>query len=376
MTAHRFWNQTLAGAALALTLAIPAIATPETPAKRRPQQPQPPFPYTEEEVTYTNGEIRLAATLTLPEGPGPFPAVVLLTGSGTQNRDEEIDGHRPFALVADDLARAGVAVLRVDDRGAGGSTGKVRDSTTSDFAEDALAGVRLLRAHPRIARDRVGLLGHSEGGATGPLAAARSSDVAFVVMLAGPGVPGPEILLHQIEVMSRVDGMPEDKIRRLLELERRAVDLVLTEIDPQRLTAGLRQVFQEELAVTDPVEIEQSGGPEAWVELHARVYSSAWFRHFAGLDPRPALRRVKVPVLALNGGLDRQVAPAQNLPEIEKALRAAGNPDVTVRELPGLNHLFQTAKTGNPSEYGEIEETLAPAALDAVRDWIVTRFVR
>jgi pimeloyl-ACP methyl ester carboxylesterase len=358
-------------ASLAFHLGREAVQPP-----RRPQEPQPPFPYQEEEVTYQNGDVKLAGTLSLPPGAGPFPAVVLISGSGAQNRNEELLGHKPFLVLADHLTRAGIAVLRVDDRGVGGSTGSTSDATSSDFAEDVLAGVRFLKGHARIAQDRIGLLGHSEGGLIAPLAATRSADVAFIVLLAGPGVPGYDLLPAQVEAIDRASGMPEDKARKEGALTREALDLVRAEKDNAALRTRLAKLFKDHPEALDPKEIEAGGGLDAFTDKQVKALSSPWFRFFIDYDPRPTLRKVKAPVLAVNGELDRQVLADQNLPAIEQALREGKNPDVTVRRLPGLNHLFQTAKTGSPQEYAQIEETMSPAVLDTVTHWIVERFAK
>ncbi|MFL6195757.1 MAG: alpha/beta hydrolase family protein [Thermoanaerobaculia bacterium] len=357
------------GGAMTFRLGRQAVELP-----RRPQEPKPPFPYAAEEVTYDNGGIKLAGTLTIPPGPGPFPAVLLITGSGTQDRDESLLGHKPFLVIADHLSRHGIAVLRVDDRGAGGSTGKVKDSTTADFAQDALAGVRFLKGHPKIAAGRIGLLGHSEGGVIGPLAASQSPDVAFVVMLAGTGVPGPEILYRQSELISRADGSSEESIQRDREAMRKAFDVLRAEKDPATREARLKAVTREAVATMNEEDLKAAGGVDAAAEAQVRQMDTNWFRYFIDYDPRPALRKVKVPVLALNGGLDLQVPPSQNLPAIEKALKEGGNKDFTVKELPGLNHLFQPAKTGSPNEYSGIEVTMDPAVLDLITGWIQARF--
>ncbi len=360
---------TQGGASLSFRLGRDPVVKPV-----RPQDPKPPFPYTAEEVTYTNGAVKLAGTLTLPPGDGPFPAVVLITGSGAQDRDESLLGHKPFLVLADHLSRHGIAVLRVDDRGIGGSTGSVSDSTSADFAQDTLAGVRFLKAHAKIAGDRIGVVGHSEGGVVGPLAASQSSDVAFVVMLAGTGVPGPEILVLQGERMARADGTAEEKIRRQSASIRRLIDAVLTENDPAAREAKLRQAAREDAATLTPDELKAAGGTDAVVENTTKTFNSPWFRYFLAYDPRPSLRKLKVPVLALNGELDLQVIPDQNLPEIEKALKEGGNKDFTLKRLPGLNHLFQPAKSGSPTEYMKIDVTMDPLALDTVTQWIAERF--
>ncbi|HEX4965208.1 MAG TPA: alpha/beta fold hydrolase [Thermoanaerobaculia bacterium] len=357
------------GASLPFRLGREAVAKPV-----RLQEPKPPFPYTAEEVSYTNGDVKLAATLTLPPGPGPFPAVVMITGSGAQDRDESLLGHKPFLVLADHLSRHGIAVLRADDRGIGGSTGSVPDSTTADFAQDALAGVRFLQAHPKIAKDRIGLLGHSEGGVVGPLAASQSSDVAFVVMLAGTGVPGAEVLLLQSERIARAEGVPEETIQKQLAATRKVIGVLRTESDPAARDTKLRQAAREAAEAMTPDELRTAGGVDKVVEGSSRIFASPWFRYFLDYDPRPALRKVKVPVLAVNGELDLQVIPDQNLPEIEKALKEAGNRDVTIKRMPGVNHVLQPARTGSPSEYANSEITIDPKVLDAVSQWIAERF--
>lgn len=341
----------------------------------KPQDPKPPYPYTEEEVTYTNGDVKLAGTLTVPQGDGPFPAVVLITGSGAQDRNEEIAGHKPFWVLADHLSRHGIAVLRVDDRGVGGSTGSVSSSTTADFAQDVLAGVRFLKTRPKIAAGRIGLVGHSEGGLVAPLAASQSADVAFVVMLAGPGVPGPEILIAQSELIARAEGVPEEKVKQQVDSLRRVLEVARTEKDPEVRRTKLQAIAREALAAAlSEEELKTAGGLDALVDAQLQEIDSPWFRAFLSYDPRPALRKVKVPVLAVIGSLDLQVPPDQNLPEIEKALKEAGNPDVTLRRVAGMNHIFQPAKTGGLSEYAAGEVTVMPELLDLVTGWITERF--
>lgn len=341
---------------------------------RRPQEPQPPFPYRVEEVGYDHDGVHLAATLTLPEGEGPFPAAVLLTGSGAQNRDEEILGHKPFLVLADHLTRAGIAVLRADDRGVGGSSGSTANSTTADFADDALAGVRYLEARPEIDPRRIGVIGHSEGGIIGPMVAARAPDeVAFLVMLAGTGVPLDEVILLQSRLLERAAGKPEAEIDRESAGLAGVLKMVEAGADSAALAGPMRDLLRLQMAGSDGAP-PADAAIEAALPTEIRKVTLPWMRYALSLDPRAALRRVHCPVLVLNGTLDLQVDADQNLPEIEKALQEAGNADVTIERLPGLNHLFQTAGTGAFSEYATIEETFAPAALEAVSDWITARF--
>lgn len=358
----------------------PARAFDPTPVPtRRPQEPRPPFPYTAQEVSYVNSDgsgVKLAGTLTIPPGPGPFPAVLLISGSGPQDRDESSFGHQPFLVIADHLSRHGIAVLRVDDRGTGGSTGNVDSATTADFARDVLAGVRFLKSHPKIAGDRIGLLGHSEGAVVAPLAASQSPDVTFIILLGGTGVPGSEIVQMQSRLIARANGAGDDAVHRNQEALRRTFAVLRTEPDAGAREASLRTLAKDLLVTMSDDQIRTLGGVGPAAEAVAKGMNTRWFRYFIDYDPRPALRKVKVPVLALNGDRDLQVTPDPNLPEIEKALKQGGNRDVTVRLLPGLNHLFQPAQTGSPAEYGVIETTIDPGVLDLVTDWITERFMR
>jgi pimeloyl-ACP methyl ester carboxylesterase len=341
----------------------------------RPQTPKPPFPYRSEEVAYENkaGGAKLAGTLTLPGGRGPFAAVLLLTGSGPQDRDETILGHKPFLVIADALTRRGIAVLRVDDRGVGGSSGSGSSSTTDDFAGDALAGVAYLKDRKEIDAGKIGLIGHSEGGLIAPLAASRSRDVAFIVLMAGTGLPGKEILRAQGLLVWKAEGLSEVELKSAQDIQQRVMDIFLEEKDEKAARAKLAATMKEVLAAM-PKSVkkaaEESGGlSEAAVDR----WNNAWFRSFVAYDPRPTLKKVRCPVLAINGERDLQVPPKDNLGEIEKALKAGGNLDVTAIEFAGLNHLFQPCKTGSPSEYARIETTIAPEVLKAIGDWIVEK---
>lgn len=341
----------------------------ELPKPKRPQEPQPPFPYRTEEVRIPNrkAKIELAGTLTLPEGKPPFAAVVLLTGSGAHTRDEEIFGHKPFLVIADYLTRAGYATLRMDDRGVGGSGGDFRRATTLDFADDALAAVAYLRTRKEIDRKRIGLLGHSEGALVGAIAAAKAPrEVAFLIMLAGTGVPGEQILYRQAELIARKANLAEPLIERNRALQQRVFEILKRERDDQKA----EQAIYEALLNTLGAEAELSEAQQNALRAEARNYVSPWFRTFLQLDPAAYLRRVRCPVLVLNGELDLQVDPDQNLPAIERALREGGNKRFTIRRLSGLNHLFQRARTGLITEYAEIEETFNPDALQLIRQWL------
>ncbi len=331
----------------------------------RPQEPARPLPYDELQLTIAGGSpgVQLACTLTRPRGPGPFGAVVLATGSGPQDRDEALAGHRPFLVLSDALTRAGVAALRCDDRGVGASTGTFEAATTLDFAGDALAAVAALRQRPDIVRDRVGIVGHSEGSTIAAIAAARSRDVAFIVLLAPPALDGREIEHLQRAWYQRQAGATDKQIATVRAKWDEAYAIVTAEKDDAKAKARLRAVY-DGLAAKGRAEIDGAGGFDAAV---SRLLTP-WHRTFLSLDPRVYLAQVRVPVLAAVGDRDMQVQAATTVPELRKAL--AGDRDATIRTLPGLNHLFQTAETGAPAEYARISETMAPALLSLVSEWV------
>jgi len=327
---------------------------------KRPQNPVKPYPYREEEVSYENKQqnVTLAATLTIPQGKGPFPAVVLITGSGPQDRDESLLGHKPFLVLSDYLTRHGIAVLRADDRGTAKSTGNFKTATTADFATDTEAGVAYLKTRPEVDAHKIGLIGHSEGGVIAPMVAARNKDVAFIVMMAGTGVPGDQILVAQNEAIQIASGKTPAEAAKDAAKEAEMLKLVETEKDEAALEKELKEKMTGDV-------------PEAQIGMQIKQITSPWMRFFLTYDPAVALRKVTCPVLAINGALDKQVLPSQNLPPIRKALQESGNQHFEVDELPGLNHLFQTAKTGAPIEYAAIEETISPVALDKMSSWIL-----
>ncbi|HYL86992.1 MAG TPA: alpha/beta fold hydrolase [Candidatus Angelobacter sp.] len=331
---------------------------------RRPQNPVKPYPYREEELTFPNeaAKISLAGTLTIPQGSGPFPAAILISGSGPHDRDENLDGHRPFLVLADHLTRNGIAVLRFDKRGIGKSAGNYEQAVTEDFAGDTEAALAYMKTRKEVDSRKIGLIGHSEGGLIAPLVAIHSHDVAWIVLLAGPGLKGEDVLLLQSEAMLRVAGVPDGEIFRTLAFNKKSYSLVREENDPVALRAKLN----------DLVQSTSTGAavPAEALQAQIRVLLSPWFRAFLDYDPVPALQKTTCPILALNGEKDLQVPPKENLSKIKKALEDGGNKDFLATEMPGLNHLFQHAPTGSPTEYGAIEETMAPEALSSVSDWI------
>ena len=348
----------------------------ETSAEpKRPQTPKPPFPYASEDVTYTNGDVVLAGTLTLPEGDGPFPAVLLISGSGPQDRDETVFEHKPFRVIADRLSRHGIAVLRVDDRGVGGSKGDVAGATSADFAKDVEAGVAYLEGRPEIRGDAIGLAGHSEGGLIAPMVAAEDPDVAFIILLAGPAVPGADVLAAQNELLARAGGASKEAAKERAAENRKLTGLVAAGADTAEVRDMVRTVVGEQMKSLPPAERDNlEKNLDTLVDGQTRSIMSPWMRFFITYDPRPTLAKVTVPVLALYGEKDLQVPPDQSVSELEKALKQAGNHDVTVRVYPKLNHLFQTAETGAVSEYYTNEETFNDAPLDKMQSWILERF--
>jgi pimeloyl-ACP methyl ester carboxylesterase len=309
----------------------------------------------------------------MPNGPGRFPALILISGSGPQDRDETIFQHKPFLLLADALTRRGVAVLRVDDRGVGGSTGSTSQSTSEDFAGDVLAGIAFLKSRPEIDSRKIGLAGHSEGGLIAPMVAARSNDVAFIVLLAGTGLPGDQIIILQQRLIGKVMGADEKSLDTQQDIQKQLDEIVKAEPDHDKMVKRLREALKKIWSKLSEQERKEAGDFEALLESQGKVLESPWYRFFLMFDPRPTLAKVRCPVLALNGEKDLQVPPKENLAEIEKALKRGGNMQVTVKELPGLNHLFQTCKTGAVSEYAAIEETMSPAALKVITDWVAER---
>lgn len=358
------WRQSGLELPVRLTRTARAPATPQ-----RPQEPPERVPYRVEEVAYDSLDqgVRLAGTLTVPAGEGPFPAVLLITGSGPQDRDETLLGHRPFAVLADHLTLNGIAVLRVDDRGVGESTGDFTAATSEDFADDAEAGFRWLRARPEVDRARVGLLGHSEGAIVAPLVAAREPAVAFLVLLAAPAVPGEQILYRQGELILRAGGAGDEVVEASRTLQEALFRAVRDAADGAAAQAAARAVLLRRAKTLEGPEREQA---EAMFDLQAAEVASPWFRFFLRHDPAPVLAKVRCPVLAVWGEKDLQVPPDQNRPPLEAALAAGGNRSVAARVLPGLNHLLQPAMTGHPGEYGQIEETIDTVALQLIVFWI------
>jgi len=344
-----------------------------------PQEPKAPFPYKSEDIIYNDAKTGLnyGATITIPEGKGPFPAALLITGSGQQNRDEEILGHKPFAVLADALTRNGIAVLRVDDRGVGKTTGQFKGATTADFADDARAGLNYLRSRSEVDKKKTGLIGHSEGGMIAPMVAAGNKDVSFIVLLAGPGVKISQLMAEQNAAISHLAGVSDTAIRAYIKMYTAAYAEILQQTDTAAALAKTQVVVKNWLSETDPALLQELhlDEPKAQGQLAAAMVNEMqdkWYRYFMTFDPAPYLEKLSCKVLALNGSRDVQVISSSNLAGIEAALKKSRSKVYTVKELPGLNHLFQTCKTCTPVEYSQLEETFSPAALGEINNWLNT----
>lgn len=371
------------------SMPLTVLRAEEPEAPKRPQTPEPPFPYRAEDVMIENtgAGVTLAGTLTMPSSGRVPAAVVLVSGSGPQDRDSEIMQHRPFLVLADYLTRQGIAVLRYDDRGVGKSTGSSSDATTEDLARDAHAAVSFLAANAELANASIGIVGHSEGGIIAPMVAVQSEDVDFIILMGAPGLPGDQILIQQQEGVMKASmkmfshamqeqGMDEEQIQGMVDAQveqsmtmfANLYRVVKSPADSTEAAVKLREILSESLRGA-PNRDEM----DTMIDAQISAMLTRWTRFYVSYDPRTVLTRVTTPALAIGGEKDTQVFSADNLPVIEEALREAGNQDVTISELEGLNHLFQTADTGEVKEWATIEETFAPSALELIGQWILDR---
>lgn len=340
----------------------------------RPQEPVKPYSYHSEDITFENKKagIKLAGTLTLPKQEGNCPAVILISGSGPQNRDEELLGHKPFLVLSDYLTKNGIAVLRFDDRGTAASTGNFKTATTVDFSTDVEAGIEFLRSRKEIDKKKIGLIGHSEGGLIAPMVASGSKNVAFIVLLAGPGLPGDQLLLMQQEAIGKASGTSDEKLAVNYKINKDAFDMVRQAKDPEKLKTDLTVYLKQSLKDHPEFEKPEGMSDQYFVMLQVSQITSPWMLYYIKYDPAIALEKTKCPVLALNGEKDLQVPSKENLEAVKNALTKGGNTRSTIKELPGLNHLFQECKTGSPDEYSETEQTLSPGAMTEILNWIRT----
>jgi len=338
----------------------------------RPQEPKKPYPYYSEDVVFENkgADLKLAGTLTLPKKEGSFPVAILISGSGESNRNQEIMGHKPFLVIADFLTRNGIAVLRYDDRGVGKSTGNHRIATTADFSTDALSAVNYLKTRPEIDSKKIGLIGHSEGGVIAPMAASKSKDISFIVLLAGTGVRGDKVLLEQNKLILKAMGASEVDIKKAKQTNSQIFKMVTTSNDSESLKRELSQFIKEEIK-KDKSQLEQSVmDEETFIKVRTNMVTSIWMQYFLKYDPAPTLEKVKCNVFVLNGEKDLQVAANQNVPAITDALIRGGNEKFTIKRYPNLNHLFQECETGAISEYITLKQTFSPTVLTDIKNWI------
>ncbi|RJP65231.1 MAG: alpha/beta hydrolase [Ignavibacteriales bacterium] len=340
---------------------------------KRPQEPKPPFGYNTEDIEFDNVKagIKLAGTFTYPKEGSDFPAVVMISGSGGQDRDELAFNHKPFLVIADHLTKNGIAVLRFDDRGIGKSKGVFAGATTKDFAEDVLAAVEYLKTRKEIDKKKIGLIGHSEGGIIAPMIASENQDISFIVLLAGPGIAGDELILKQAQLIMETEGQKQEAINNSMNTNRKLYELAKSDADTSVINTKTKEYIHEFYLTLSEEDKKTMPPEERFAQRQQKIISSPWFRYFLKYDPRPALEKVKCPVLALNGEKDIQVPPKENLSAIEEALKKGGNKKYKVIEFPGLNHIFQPCTTCSISEYAKIEETFSPMVLGIMTDWII-----
>lgn len=342
---------------------------------KRPQEPTKPYSYYSEDVTFQNtkANISLSGTLTLPKKNGFFPSVILITGSGPQNRNEELLGHKPFLVISDYLTKKGIAVFRYDDRGIGDSKGDFKTATTADFATDVESAIAYLQTRKEINKNKIGLVGHSEGGLIASIVASKSKDISFIILLAGTGIQGDKLLLLQQELISKANGTSEADIKKSNQTNAKLIEMVVQSNNNQKLKTDLTNLMNETLKNDTSVEIPNGLTKEEFISMQVNQISSPWMRYFIKFNPAISLGKIKCPILAVNGEKDLQVPPNENLTAIKNASTIGGNKNVTVKEFPNLNHLFQECITGLPNEYAEIEQTFSPIVLAEITKWILNQ---
>lgn len=344
----------------------------------RPQEPTKPYPYHSEDISFANEKagITLAGSLTLPTKEGVYPAVILISGSGPQNRNEELMGHKPFLVLSDYLTKNGIAVLRYDDRGTAMSKGDFKAATTADFATDVEAAIDYLKTRKETDKKKIGLIGHSEGGLIAPMVASHSKDVAYVVLLAGTGIPGDQLLLLQQKLVGKASGISDADLQKIEATNRNVFDIVKKSTGPENLNADLTKYIGQALKENPNAAKPAGMSDDDFVQLQVSQITTPWMQYFIKYNPAQDLEKVTCPVLALNGEKDLQVPPKENLEAIKKALSKGGNKKSTIIELPNLNHLFQECKTGSPTEYATIEQTISPTALVEILNWLRAQTIK
>ncbi|UOB16459.1 alpha/beta hydrolase family protein [Abyssalbus ytuae] len=341
----------------------------------RPQEPTKPYPYYSEDITFQNlkDNISLSGTLTLPKKEGNFPVVILISGSGPQNRDEELFGHKPFLVISDYLTKNEIGVLRYDDRGVGQSTGDFKNATTANFATDAESAITYLKTRKEINKKKIGLIGHSEGGIIASIVASKSKDISFIVLLAGTGIKGDKVLLLQQELISKAKGIAQNDIKKSLETNAKLFEIIDKSNDNQKLKTDLSNLIDETLKSDTNAQIPNGFTKKEFILMQVNQLSTPWLQYFIKFNPGKVLEKVKCPVLAVSGEKDLQVPPKENLTAISDALKKGGNKKVTTKVFPNLNHLFQESETGLPSEYATIEQTVSPDLLTEITTWILNQ---
>ena len=342
---------------------------------KRPQEPVKPYNYYTEEITFKNlkANIALSGTLSLPKTGDDFPVVILISGSGPQDRDEALFGHKPFLVISDYFTNHGIAVLRYDDRGVGQSEGDFKMATSANFATDVESAIAYLKTRKEVNKNKIGLVGHSEGGLIAPIVASQSKDVSFIVLLAGTGLRGDKVLLFQQELIAKASGISALEMDKSKQINAKLFEMVIKSDDNQKLKTALTDLINQALTNDSSARLPKGLKQEAFVSMQVSQILSPWMQYFLKYDPSMALERVKCPVLAINGEKDLQVSPKENLTAIKNALAKGGNKRVTTIEFPGLNHLFQECTSGLPGEYAEIEQTFSPEVLDQMTNWIITQ---
>ena len=339
---------------------------------KRPQTPKEPLLYNSEEVIFKNKieGFYLSGTLTLPKKDGKFPAVILISGSGAQNRDEEIFGHKPFFVIADHLTKNGIAVLRYDDRGTAKSEGNFKNSTTEDFATDVESAINYLLTRKEIDSNKIGLIGHSEGGIIAPMVAVNNENVNFIVLMAGLGIPGDELLLAQTELISKSMGVSDNDVIKIRKFNKGAYDIVTSTDDAKIMYKNLGKYLVNSLSELPEDQKPKKEEESIFIKNQISALMNPWMIYFLNYNPAEILEKVECPVFAINGSKDIQVPAQLNLNAIKYSLEKGGNKIVTIKEFENLNHLFQECETGSLDEYVKIEQTFSPLALNEISKWI------